>query len=83
MFRPPDSRIRITNNPNYTFPEDATTLAEVTCFDNPNHIQLPSSTVPATVGPSAASGDGISDGGAVVSTFDSATYNKRERPRST
>lgn len=38
----PDSRVRITANPmplNYVDPEDA--LAQVTSFDNPNHVQLP------------------------------------------
>lgn len=41
-FKYLDSRIRITSNPmtlNYCNPNDA--LVEVTCFDNPNHIQLP------------------------------------------
>ena len=42
-----DSRVRITANPmplNYVDPEDV--LAEVTSFDNPNHVLLP--TVPGS-----------------------------------
>lgn len=53
---------------NYAYPEDA--LAEVTCFGNPNHIQLPPTNVAGAVLP------------AVGAQFDSSTYNKRDRPES-
>lgn len=68
MYIPLDSRVvRITSNPmplTYVDPEDA--LIEVTSFDNPNHIQLPSASATATAA-------------APTIPFDTATYNKRDR----
>lgn len=95
----PDSRIRITANPNYTFPDAtgaaaavATRHTEMTCFDNPNHIQLPHNDAAAAVAVAAATAIAQQHqllpmvaiaNEAPDSAFDSSTYNKRERPRST
>lgn len=90
VHRPTDSRIRITANPNFTIPDTNpqtaivangnNTQAEITgTFANPNYHQntaaVISGVVHTNVEPIVA--------GVPVSTFDSSTYNKRERPRST
>lgn len=50
---------------NYADPDDA--LVEVTCFDNPNHIQLPTSKTNASVV------------AATAAPVDTSTYNKKDR----